>query len=180
MAVAKCLTTGIPENCDRGGSGGVNKIRVAKRTDVLPDGNGLVRAADDHITAIVMEAGKVFYQLDFVNEQAVFLQSATNPNNNLSIAQSIELMITVPNDEIRIRLQELFTCFCGMIVTIQDNNGITWVMGGRDDNNYGQAKATLGEWTTGKALSDGYTVIVTLGTNASRWAVASDVEAPIV
>jgi hypothetical protein len=168
MAVASCLTAGITFGCsDACCSGGVNRIWIAKREDITT----ITRAADDTVTAIVMNGLGVFYEMQFLEFTALFNESATQENNNTSIDQTVEFTIPCLNDTQRIRLQEILNCCCGMVAIVELLSGRTVIIGDNVDLTWGRVKARSIEGTSGAALADANQYVATVGTFSAKLAV---------
>lgn len=165
MAVADCLTTGITASCATGCcSGGINRIWIAQKDDVT----SLTRDPADEVTAIVMVATKVFYEIQFLEFSAVLNEATVVENNNVSIDQTLEFTESCWNDTLRQRLQELLNCCCGMIVIVEEMSGITKIFGDPVDLKFGRVKVRGIDGTSGAAFADPNQQVVTLGSFAAK------------
>lgn len=175
MAVANCLTAGIAVDCTTSCcSGGVNRIWIAKLEDIAT----VTRAADDAVSAIVMEVGPpagVFYEIIPLEFTSTFTQSGTQENNNTSNDITLEMTFPCQDDDLRERIQEILNCCCGMALIVEYTNGYTvCVIAQTDaglDLKFGKVKTRSFEATSGAALSDPNQIVLTLGAFSNRLAV---------
>lgn len=168
MAVANCLTAGITVDCSNSCcSGGINRIFIAKKDDI----DVITRGANDEVTAITMLLAAVFFEVQYLDFSAAFNESTTVENNNVSIDQTLEFTEACWTDALRVSLQELLNCCCGMVVIFELMDGTTVIMGDNVNLFFGKVKMRSIEGTSGAALADPNQQVVTLGTFSARLAV---------
>lgn len=168
MAVANCLTAGITVDCTNSCcSGGINRIFVAKKDDI----DVITRGTDDEVTGITMLLAAVFFEIQYLDFSAVFNESTTVENNNVSIDQTLEFTEACWTDALRISLQELLNCCCGMVVIFELMDGTTIILGDNVNLFFGKVKVRSIEGTSGAALADPNQQVITLGTFSAKLAV---------
>lgn len=145
------ITSGLTTSCAKSCAGGVKRIWIANFDDVA----SYTTDVDNQITAITMEVGKVFYEVELKRNSKAFTEqfNVSEDGCNNSLTQTL-----VGNGQCRDQDTRNFliavskqSC-CGIMVVHEENNGQVVVWGFLDDLNARLGGGT--QITTGTNLTD--------------------------
>lgn len=152
------LSQGYVQPCESNTGGGL-RLHIANKDDVT----SFTKTGEDY-SAIVMEAGKVFFKYEFEQESIVALSELTRENNTAMYENSIEFLLSKINSTQRKAVQDIVDAsLCGVIAIVEDTNNVKQV--------FGYSEPLLKEFplkisgdttTTGQALGDANGSTVTL------------------
>ncbi len=137
--MACALTQGYTLDC-KDSIGGLQSVHIAAWEDLAT-----VTSAAGIVTAITMDAGKVFYKYDLVKESANFAEAInTNvQNGTVFYAQTLEVILN--KLQVKSRNEILLLAKNRLAVIATDNNGDKWFLGetqGLDITGGGSASGT--------------------------------------
>ena len=145
------ITSGLTTSCAKSCAGGVKRIWIANFDDVA----SYTTDVNNQITAITMEVGKVFYEVELKRNSKAFTEqfNVSDDGCNNSLTQNLVGNGQCRDQDTRNFLIEVSkqSC-CGIMVVHEENNGQVVVWGFLDDLN-----ARLGgdtQITTGTNLTD--------------------------
>lgn len=145
------ITSGLTTSCAKSCAGGVKRIWVANFDDVA----SYTTDVDNQITAITMEIGKVFYEVELKRNSKAFTEqfNVSEDGCNNSLTQNLVGNGQCRDQDTRNFLLELSkqSC-CGIMVVHEENNGQVVVWGFLDDLNVRLGGGT--QITTGTNLTD--------------------------
>lgn len=161
------LTAGRSQVCTDAASGGVVRMALANRSDIAS-----VTVVSGEITAITMDATKVFYLFTFLRETLSFTEAASLENNSALYEGTIAGTWTGWSTTDRTRLIELANASrCGMVAAIELEEGDTVICGINIDKPTEESKYTVvlnsAEFTSGVAFSDAAQRTIELGYRSS-------------
>ena len=152
------LSAAYTQPCESNTGGGL-RLHIANKDDVA----SFTLLGEDY-SAIVMEAGKVFFKYEFEQESIVALSELTRENNTAMYENTIEWLMSKITSTQRKSVQDIVDAsLCGVIAIIEDTNNVKQV--------FGYSEPFLKEFplkisgdttTTGQALGDANGSTVTL------------------
>lgn len=159
-------------------AGGVRRLWLTNRDDV----NTFTLTGEDY-TAILMEAGKVFFKHEFEQESFIFTETGSKENNTFAFEDVLVFLLSKMDSDQRKAIMDMVdSSICGMIAIIEDTNNIKRVIGfseslGKDF----PLKITGDESTSGGLLTDANGSTITLTAKATEKAriLANSVTIPV-
>lgn len=144
------LTAGFTKLCEPK-SGAIVEIFLANQQDV-----DTFTLTGDKYSAVVMEAGKVFFKFELERDSANRVENASFENRSLKIDHIIEWFLPKLTTDARNRLQEIYDqSSCGLFAIAKDGNGLFWVVGFSEK--FGKERPLelqTGAGDSGKAFTD--------------------------
>ncbi len=118
------LTQGFNKICEPR-SGGMKRLFIANVDDVV-----VFTKVGNVYTSVTMEAGKVFFEIEFEEDTAERRENGVRENGSSKYTHQWEFFLAKLTPESREILQDIMDASpCGMILIGEDNNSLSWVTG---------------------------------------------------
>jgi len=157
------ITGGRTTDCTTNCAGGVEKFWITNVADVAStteDSTG--------VTAITMEATKVFWEVEFYEETGQFIENVTVQNCAVVVDQSLTTTWRCRDQTDRNVIDELSNACCGMIVIHLEATGLTWIWG---HNEKQRVRLRTSNGDSGTTFDSVNQEVVTIGARAKQKAV---------
>lgn len=118
------LTQGFSKICEAR-SGGMKRLFITNVDDIVT-----FTKVGDVYTSVTMEAGKVFFEIEFEEDTAERRENVVRENGSGKVTHQWEWFLAKLTAASREILQDVADASpCGMILIGEDNNSISWVTG---------------------------------------------------